>query len=142
MPAYESTVFIAAPKERIWTMLADVGRWHEWTPTITRIESIGSKSLGLGARFKVLQPKLRPAVWTVTDLEPLKGFTWESRSPGMRVVAEHAIHASTGTESKVILRVTFSGFFGAVVGRLLRGLTKSYLAKESASLKQRVETLT
>jgi len=140
MPAYESTVTIKGSRERIWTVIADVERWHEWTPTVTRIEAMGSGPMGLGARFRVLQPKLRPAVWTVTNFRPAQGFTWESRNPGTRVVAEHSIHAANGNEFKVLLRVTFLGLFGVVVGMLFGGLTESYLAQESVSLKRRVET--
>src|SRR5215470_6436140 len=131
MLAYESTVTISAAPDRIWPVLADVERWHEWTPTITRVEPLDSTPFGVGARYKVSQPKLRPAVWVVTEARPSAGFTWVSTNPGLRVVAEHLIHSQTGNESRVVLRVTFSGLLGAIVGRLSRRLTEDYLAKEA-----------
>jgi hypothetical protein len=140
MLTYESTVTITASRESIWAVIADVERWHEWTPTMTRVEPISSGPIGLGARFKVVQPKLRPAVWTVADFRPGYGFTWESRYPGTRIVAEHWIYPSEGPGYNVSLRVGFGGLFGAVIGKLKGALTKAYLSQEAESLKRRVET--
>jgi len=139
MLTYESKVTIAAPRNLIWAVIADVERWFEWTPTVVRIEPLDSAPLILGARFRVLQPRLRPAVWTVTDFRPAQGFVWETRRPGTRVAAEHWIYAATGDGFDVSLRATFSGLFGVAIGTFMRGLTRSYLAQEAAALKQRVE---
>jgi len=65
MPSYELTAFIAASRERIWTVLADVNHWHQWAPTIESARSIDSRPLELRARFEILQPRLRPAIRTV-----------------------------------------------------------------------------
>lgn len=129
-----------ASAERIWTVLAAVERWQEWTPTITRVEPLDPGPFNTGSRFRVVQPRLRPAVWTVTESEPSKGFTWESRTPGLCMSAEHVIRSRSGNESEVVLRMTFSGLLGTVVGRLYKNLTEKYLAQEAATLKRRIET--
>lgn len=140
MLAYESKVTIAAPRERIWAVVVDVARWQEWTPTVTRIDAIDSAPMGLGAKFRIFQPKLRPAVWTITDFRPSHGFTWESRFPGTRVAAEHWIYPAEGDGFDVSLRVRFGGIFGVAIGTFSGRLTRGYLATEAAALKRRVET--
>lgn len=139
MLTYESNAVILASAERIWTVLAEVTRWHEWTPTIASIEPLNSGPLQQGSRFRIVQPRLRPAVWEVTAWEPVKGFTWASRGLGIRMIADHSITAISDGESKVVLRMTFAGLVGIVVGCLYGKLTTKYLAQEAKSLKQRVE---
>jgi hypothetical protein len=140
MLTYESKIAITAPRDRIWTVVADVVRWAEWTPTVTRVEPVDSATPSLGARFRVLQPRLRPAVWTITDFRPGQGFVWETRFPAARVAAEHWIYPASGEGYDVSLRVSFSGLFGVALGTFTRRLTRSYLAQEAESLKRRVET--
>lgn len=138
MRSFESTVFIAAEPQQIWSVLANVSRWRDWTPTITSIDPLDSESLG--ARYKVRQPKLPPAIWSVTQLNPSCGFTWGSRRPGIRTVADHVIAPVSAKEVKVTLRVVFSGLLCEVVGLLAGSLTQRYLALEAACLKKRVES--
>jgi hypothetical protein len=137
---YESNAVILASTEQIWTVLADVTRWHEWTPTMIRVEPLNSGPLQQGSRFSISQPQLRPAVWEVTTWEPFKGFTWESRGLGIRMFADHSITSISEIESRVVLRMTFAGLVGNVVGRLYQKLTEKYLAQEAKSLKQRIES--
>ena len=79
--------------------------------------------------------------WTVTVVEPLRRFAWEIRSPGLRVLADHLIDEPSPWHSVVTLRVSFSGWLGAIVGRLSRATTERYLAEEASALQQRVEAL-
>ena len=37
MTHFSVTVDIPAPPDRVWAVIADVERWPEWTPTVTRI---------------------------------------------------------------------------------------------------------
>jgi len=139
MPSFEASVTIAAPRESVWRVLAAVAAWPEWLPTVTSVEAMDGQSLALGSRYKIIQPKLRPATWTITALEPLQHFTWQSHSPGVLVLAEHIISEPTPGSSHVVLRISLSGFLSPVVGRLVRSITERYLAQEAAALKLKVE---
>ncbi len=79
MPSYDASVSIAATKESVWRVLASVATWPEWLPTMTSVEPLDSQPLSLGAKYKIIQPKLRPATWVVTILDPPRRFAWESR---------------------------------------------------------------
>jgi hypothetical protein len=134
---FETRARVAAPPERVWKTMSDVERWGEWTPSITAVERLGAGS-GPGARFRVRQPKLLPAVWTVTWWEPGAGFAWESRSPGLRALGEHRLLAVDGA-TDVVLRVVFSGLLSPLVSRLAGPLTRRYMEMEAAGLKARCE---
>jgi hypothetical protein len=139
MAAYESSIAIAAAPESVWRDLSAVADWPEWLPTVLRVEPLAGRPLAVGARYRVLQPKLRPGVWVVTRVEPPRRFTWESRAPGMLVVADHLVEATAPGTSTVVLRVAFSGLVGVALGRVFRSITQRYLLQEAAALKSRVE---
>jgi uncharacterized membrane protein len=138
---FESSVSIAANRQAIWSILASVANWPEWLPTVHSVEPLDGSALALGARFRVVQPKLRPATWIVTALEAPGRFAWQSQSPGVLVVADHVIEERSPGESLVVLRVSFSGLLGRVVALLFGSLTARYLAREAAALKRRVEAV-
>lgn len=138
MRDFGTSIAIAAAPSRVWSVVADVERWKEWTSTIRRIERLDGTSLGMGSRVRIEQPKLRPAVWTVTAWEPGVSFTWASRSPGLVATAVHAVEPLQ-IGSRVALEVHFSGLLASVVGLLLGRLTREYLGLEAAGLKARCE---
>ena len=137
---FSITVEVDAPPEVVFAVLSEIERWPEWTPTVTRVERLGNAGapLALGGRLRIVQPKVPPAEWTITAIDPGRGFRLVSRSPGATVEANHWVEA-TGAASRVTLSVTFSGALGRVVGWLMRGLNERYLAQEAAGLKRRSE---
>jgi len=140
VPTYESSMVIAAPVEAVWLVLTDVMQWPQWLPTVERIEALDQKTLHVGSRFVIHQPKLRPVTWTVSEIEEPRRFAWVARSPGLHMVAEHSVTPDSPASTRLVLRFTFAGLLGGIIGRLFSSITKSYLAREAASLKQRVES--
>lgn len=132
----------AAP-DVVFAVMTDVERWPEWTPTVSRVERLSDAPgvpLALGSRLRIVQPKVPPAEWTVTALEPGRGFRIVSRSPGATVEANHWIEpAGSGNGSRVTLSVTFGGLVGTVIGWVMRGLNQRYIAQEADGLKRRSE---
>jgi uncharacterized membrane protein len=139
MPAYEASISIAAPRESVWRVLAAVAAWPEWLPTVSNVQPLDGEPLKIGSRYTVRQPGLRPATWVVTELEPPRCFAWHARSPGLLMMAAHAIDEAPGGGCRVALRFSFTGVLGAPIGWLFRSTTKEYLAREVASLKVTVE---
>ena len=122
--------------------MTDIERCPEWTSTVTRVERLDGSSapIAIGSRLRIVQPKVPPAEWTVTDLEAGRGFRIMSRSPGATVVANHWVEPlGDGQRSRVTLSVTFSGWLGKIIARMMRGLNERYIAEEAAGLKRRSE---
>jgi uncharacterized membrane protein len=138
MPNFSVTVDIPAPSDRVLAILCDVERWPEWTPSMTSVRRIDVGPFAVGSSAQVQQPKLRPAVWTVTELDESSGFTWTSRSPGVHVTARHRVDKN-GAGCRVTLSLLFSGLLGPLVARVFRGLNERYLNIEANGLKVRAE---
>jgi hypothetical protein len=138
MTHFSLTVEIPAPPERVWAVLADIERWSEWNPTVTRIQRLDRGPLAVGCRARIRQPKLLPATWQVSELQPGRSFTWITRSPGICVTGEHGVEP-TAHGTRVTLSLRFSGVLGPLVARLTRGLNDRYLALEAKGLSERSE---
>jgi hypothetical protein len=139
MKPYTTAITINASQEAVWKVLSDVTRWHEWTPTVTKVELLDQPELKIGNRYKVYQPKLQPEVWTVTTLVPPSSFVWEAGMPSMHMVAEHMLKPINANQTELTLTFTFLGWLGRIAGRLSRNTVESYIATEAQSLKERVE---
>jgi hypothetical protein len=139
MKPYSTSILINASQEAVWQIFSDVTRWHEWTPTVTKVDVLDAPELKLGNRYKVFQPKLQPALWKVTILTPPSKFTWESSAPSMGMIAEHILESVNANQTKVTLTFSFHGLIGELAGRMYRTTVESYLATEAQSLKKRVE---
>ena len=135
------TVDIDAPPERVFAVLCDVERWPEWTSTMISVQRLDQGSLAVGSSAHVRQPKLRPAVWQVTEFEDNRNFTWATRAPGIRMKAGHLVEPR-GSGSRVALSFDMSGLIAPLVSRLYGGLIEQYVATESQGLKKRSEAQT
>lgn len=138
MTTISITVNIHADPERVWAVLSNVERWHEWTASITSIERLDAGPLAVGSRARVRQPRLPTATWQVTELNAGRSFTWVTRSPGMLITGRHTVEASSDG-SCVTLATHFSGVLGPLVARLTRDLNQRYVALEAQGLKARCE---
>jgi carbon monoxide dehydrogenase subunit G len=140
---FSITTEIDAPPDVVFAVMTDIERWPEWTPTVTRVERLSDAGapLALGSRLRIVQPKVPPADWTVTALEPGRGFRIIARSPGATVEADHWAEPMGTGRTRATLSVTFAGFLGRVIGWLMRGLNNRYIAQEAAGLKRRSEEL-
>lgn len=136
---FSRTVEISAPPPVVWSVMADVERWPEWTASISRIE-LSPGPLQVGSRARVYQPQLPRACWRVTKLEPKAGFTWVSTAPGVRVTGTHTIEPSP-SGCRVTLSIDYAGLFGPLLARWTGALTDRYLALEANGLKARCVAL-
>ena len=139
MSELTTSVSIHASRSRVWQVLIDVEHWPEWTPSVRRIEAVDAGALGVGSRVRIEQPKLAPAVWTITDWQPEAAFTWVSRRPGVVVTALHVIEGNSEGATRVTLTVRFEGLLAPLIALLSGKLTQRYMGLEAAGLKQRCE---
>lgn len=133
-------VDIVATPARVWDVLVDVERWPEWLPTVTAVERLDSGALSLGSRTCIHQPRLRPAVWRVTELDATKGsFVWQARSPGIRITGSHLVTA-TRLGCHATLSIEFSGLFAGLARLKMSKLTRGHVQTEAESLKLHSES--
>ena len=119
----EQTVEIAATKEKVWSAMEDVERWPEFAPQFKRIVLIDSP-FGMGVEARVTPHGFFSAIWTVTEFETNRLFTWEANMlPGLHLVASHQIEpADDGVKVTLSLESSgpLAGLLGLVLGRIFR----------------------
>src|SRR5829696_4398978 len=127
----EETMFtistdINSPAARVYEVMADIDRWHEWTPSVTSIRRLDRGPFVVGSRAVIRQPKFPPALWTVMAIDGKRSFTWMSRAPGIKVIAHHSID-TVGRISRATLSLKYEGLLGGLVARMTRRITNRYL---------------
>jgi uncharacterized protein YndB with AHSA1/START domain len=138
MRKFSITTDIAAPAERVWQVMSDTDRWHEWTPSVTSVKRLGGRPFAVGSRAVIRQPRFPPAVWKIAAIEPGRSFTWISAGPGLRVVGHHSVEPAAAG-SRATLSLELQGMLGGVFGRMTKDITGRYLAFEAEGLKARSE---
>ena len=106
---YAQSIQIEAPPGRVWAVMSDVEKWHEWTPSVTSVTLSGSGPLAVGRRATIRQPKFPPALWKITEIEPGRSFTWVSTAPFVRVVARHSVEAISPSRTRATLSLQYCG---------------------------------
>jgi hypothetical protein len=138
MPQYTSSIDINASPRVVWNILADVEQWPSWTPTMKRVIKLTPGPLAKGTAVQIVQPKLLPGVWRVTDIHEGRDFTWVQKKPGIRVTASHVIQATPGGV-RVTVSIRLTGLLAPIMALLVRRLNRNYLAAEARGLKARSE---
>jgi hypothetical protein len=133
---FSITADIPAAPDRVWAVLADVERWPEWTPSVTRLRRLDQGALAVGTRVRIHQPRLLPAIWRIVELAEGRRFTWVTGGLGVRAIAEHGVEP-VERGSRVPLSVRFEGLLACLVSRLTRHLNRRYLELEAAGLRAR-----
>lgn len=138
MREFHTSKVVNASCDQVWSVLADVKRWPEWTESVSKVELLDRSSLMIGSRVRIYQPKLRPAVWTITEWQPARKFTWVAKHPGLLMVADHAL-APNSTGCTITLTFTLKGLLSGLAGFLNGSLINQYVELEAAGLKARSE---
>jgi uncharacterized protein YndB with AHSA1/START domain len=91
---------VAAPPERVWTLLTDFARMPQWSPELVRMVALKPGGLRLGQWYLGINRR-KAAVWptrsVVSVLEPGRCVAWDTRSSGARWIWELVAEGSGGT---------------------------------------------
>jgi uncharacterized membrane protein len=134
------SVSIDAPPERVWRVLEDVERWPDWTESMVSIDRLDQGPLRVGSQARIRQPRMPVAVWTVTELEPLRSFTWENHSPLMVSSGGHAVEPDATGGSVVRLTFEQTGPAAGLVRALLGRRIRRYVELEADGLRRAAES--
>ncbi|MER7666073.1 MULTISPECIES: SRPBCC family protein [unclassified Streptomyces] len=139
---YSTSLPINATPDRIWSVMTDVERWPDWTPTVTTLHRLDRGEFAVGSKVRIKQPQLRVADWEVTRMHRHASFTWVSHVPGVTTKAGHALSvpATHGAPVEVTLALDQRGPLAGLVGLFTASLTRRYMETELRSLKARCES--
>lgn len=136
---FETTIDIDAPASEVWSVLADVARWPDWTPTMNEVRLLEGDRLGAGCSAEIRQPRLPKAVWEVTVFEDGHRFAWAAGGPGILTVGDHVVEPLGAARCRVTLGIETTGPLSRPVWSLVGGLTRRHVTMEADSLRRRCE---
>ncbi|ANY08477.1 SRPBCC family protein [Pseudonocardia sp. HH130630-07] len=129
---------VAADPARLWEVLADPAGWPRWTRSIREIRVLDG-DLSAGSRGRIVQPRLPPMVWTVTEFVPGRELTWIAASAGVRTTGTHSVRPGP-VGSRLRLGLAQDGALAPLVAALLGGRTRRYVEWEADGLRRAAES--
>lgn len=124
-----------APADRLWATISDVRCWPQWLPTVDAVTPLEpDRPDEVGASYTVEQPGLARAVWTITEWEEGRSFTWESARPGIRSVGTHTLSPGGDGTTTIELGITWSGLLAPLVRLLVGRKSLDYVTREAVAL--------
>jgi uncharacterized membrane protein len=139
MPAtITSDARIGASVDEVWRLTIDVERWPRLTPTMTSVERLDDGPMRVGSSARVVQPRQRPTVWTVTKLDAPHVFEWQAKILTVTMTGAHHL-AADGDHCRNELRLVLSGFGSRLMGRLLGSTMRKAIETENLGFKHEAE---
>jgi len=127
MQTIETEIEIAAPPEKVWGILTEVERWHEWSPTSNASE--GTAELGSTLAITMMSkeegkdgPKYNPKI---IQIDEPNYFHWRAHMMAGFIFTNDKIIEleKTDTGTKVIHKETFKGLMAAAMkGQMEKGV--------------------
>ena len=127
-----------AKPETIFKILTDVGKWNLWTKSVKRITLLNKNNFDRGTKVRVVQPKLLPITWEVTEIENDKFFTWVSNSMGLKMTTKHIIEKKNDATFVELITI-YEGILAGLIYIMTSGLTIKYMTMEINGLKEEAE---
>lgn len=137
---FETSVDIAARKQRVWEVLGDLEAWPRRMETVELVELLTPPPIAEGSRVRLKQPKLPEGTWDITVWDPPTYFEFRQSSRGISSVAGHRVEAVDEGRSRLTLTLDMRGFLIPVIALFSKGMTNRYLASEAQGMKQACES--
>lgn len=141
----EQQVDVAAPRERVWDVLADPGCYPTFMAGVTRWETCGGPAMGLGGRFNVRMKVGSAEVGSlieVVEFRPPSELAWTSVT-GIDQRGRWKIIDLGPNRTRVKLRLAYQspgGLLSLIADRVAAPMVRRNLGESLRNLKQRVET--
>jgi len=132
----EHRITTTASAESVFRIYENVKNWHTWDPDTKQASLEGP--FEVGSRGRLTPAKGRTVPMLLTQVEPGRCFTVESRIPLFRMLFEHELVPVPGA-TEVVHRVTFSGLLSVVLGPMLAKQLNSGLPVTLSKLKALAE---
>lgn len=137
-----TSIDIAAPPERVWSILVDLDRYTAWNPFIR--SASGAVTVGARLAVRLHPPGGRPMTFrpTVTTAEPPRRFEWLGHLvvPGLFDGRHRFDLEPSATGTRLTQSEDFTGLLVPVLRRALDGPTRAGFEAMNAALKARAET--
>jgi uncharacterized membrane protein len=136
---YQATATVGVPPAEVWRLFVDVESWPETHRNVTEVRRTDTGPLHVGSEAIVKQPGLPRARWRVTEIEPDRSFTWETRTGLVTSVGSHLAEPD-GAGSKITISLTLRGPLAGVTARLFGRRTQRSVSMEAEGFRAAAES--
>ena len=135
---FGSTVEINAPAEKIWAMFDNPEEWHQWIPSIKKIERVSKGPLAVGSQVCVIARAgiTFKLLMTITEFIPGRCVFMQGEILGTKLIRFYTLEPM-GQKT----RVTAGGEVSGLLAWLVRQGGQSLSDEIVQSLKKKVEGL-
>ena len=137
---YHVTATAGAPPAQVYRLFIDVERWPELTQSIRSVRRLDSGPIRVGSEAIVKQPGLPQARWRVTEMDPDRSFTWETKNGGVTTVGDHRVEPD-GPGSKITITLRLHGPLARLVYPFTARLSRRYLSMEIEGFRRTAESV-
>jgi uncharacterized membrane protein len=134
---FESSIEIAAPVKRVWTLIDKLEEWPQWMPSIKKIERLSNGPLAVGSRLSVTAKASGLTVallMTITEFVPERNVVLEGKVLGTKLKRFYALEPANDKTN-----VTIGGdVSGALAWLVCRG-GKKVSTEIALAVKTRIE---
>lgn len=134
---------IQAPVERVWSILTDLEKYHEWNSFVPSMQSDFQVGSLLTMRVQMRENFVTTSVETITAIEPEHLLAWKTRLPAWFLRGERLQELKpidTGT-TEYFTRETFTGLFAPVLQLMYARDLQHGFDAVAQDLKVRAETV-
>lgn len=129
---------VQAGTGRLWAVLTDPRHWPRWTESMREVQLLDT-GLAPGSRVRIVQPRLPPMIWTVTDLVPERELTWTTSAAGVVTTGTHSLRPGPDGVTRLRLGLEQRGVLAPAVRALLGRRTRRYVELEADGLRRAAE---
>lgn len=126
MKSFASSIEIAAPAARVWSLLCDTASWPRWNTTVDKVEG----RVALGGTVKVFA-KISPGrafPVKVVELTPEKRMVWRAGLPlGLfKGTRTFDLNPTAGGTVRFDMHEEFTGFMAPLITRSIPDLAPTF----------------
>ncbi len=135
-------VEIAAPPERVWAVLTDLGAYQEWNPFITRLRGTVEVDSRLRVELSYADGRHTSFRAELVAVKPEEELRWVAKLWFKGLLdSEHFIQLQSleGGRTRVVQGGNFTGLFVKLAGNTLTQTARGMVGM-NAALKRRVES--
>lgn len=146
MREIQTEIEINAPLKKVWSILADVSKWQDWSPIINKASgaaSFGSKlnitMCGKDGKAGKAGPQYEPVI---TVFEEPRHFSWQAKMAAGFIFTNGKVFQLEETSSggtRLIHKETFSGMMVPMMWGQMERSVPTMLASMNEALKQKAE---
>ena len=135
---FSSIVEINAPVEKVWALIDKLEEWHQWMPSIKKIEKVSEGPLTVGSQLSVTAKVSRLTVnllMTITEFVPQRSVVMQGKALGTNLIRFYTFEPVNGKT-----KVTIGGEVSGLLARLARRGGQAVSDEIAQAAKKKIES--